>query len=251
MTASQQHILVVDDEPGIRTLLRKYLTRNGYRVTTAANGADMLRLLEGAAEAGSERVDVVILDVVMPGEDGLTLTRRLRENFDVGIVILTLKGEMTDRIEGLERGADDYVTKPFNLRELLARVKSVLRRLEAARAGPSRDGEDGAQAGEARFAGWQLDLATRRLTSPDGNAFPLSKGEFDLLAAFLRYPKRLLSRDRLLTLARNREWTPFDRSIDVQVGRLRRKIESDPKNPEIIKTVRGAGYIFTPPVERG
>jgi DNA-binding response OmpR family regulator len=247
--AAQEHILVVDDEPGIRKLLQQYLSQQGYRVSTAANGEAMLRALEDAERAGDRPVDAVILDLVMPGEDGLSLMRRLRQAHDVAIIILTLKSEATDRVEGLERGADDYVTKPFNLRELLARLKSVLRRVKAAGAeATSRTGP--ALAETVRFDGWYLELTTRELTSPEGERVPLSPGEFELLAAFVRNPKRLLTRDRLLSLSRNREWTPFDRSIDVQIGRLRRKIEADPSQPTLIKTVRGAGYLFTAAVER-
>ena len=189
-------------------------------------------------------VDLVILDLMLPGEDGLTLARSLRSESGIGIIILTGRGETVDRIIGLEMGADDYLSKPFHLRELLARVKSVLRRVQ------SRISE--APAGTrtlARFAGWSLDLAGRELTSPGGEEVRLTTGEFDLLAAFVNNANQVLSRDRLLDLARNREAGPFDRTIDVQVGRLRRKLEDDPQNPSMIKTVRGSGYIFTPTVE--
>jgi two-component system OmpR family response regulator len=247
--AARERILVVDDEPGIRKLLQQYLSQQGYRVDTAANGEAMLRALEDAERAGSRPVDAVILDLVMPGEDGLSLMRRVRQSHDVAIIILTLKSEATDRVEGLEQGADDYVTKPFNLRELLARLKSVLRRVKAA--GPSSARAAGRESPSAvRFDGWLLEMTTRELTSPSGERVALSPGEFDLLAAFVRNPRRLLSRDRLLSLSRDREWTPFDRSIDVQIGRLRRKIEADPSQPTLIKTVRGAGYLFTAAVER-
>jgi two-component system, OmpR family, response regulator len=191
----------------------------------------------------------VILDLMLPGEDGLTLARQLREESNVGIIILTGRGETVDRIIGLEMGADDYLPKPFHLRELLARVKSVLRRVSA-RSGSLAD-KPASGHSKARFAGWNLDLATRELLGPDGGEVRLTTGEFDLLAAFVRNANQVLSRDRLLDLARNREAGPFDRTIDVQVGRLRRKLEPDPQRPTIIKTVRGTGYIFTPTVDVG
>jgi two-component system OmpR family response regulator len=195
---------------------------------------------------GQGPVDLVILDLMMPGEDGLTLARSLRDGSAVGIIILTGRGETVDRIIGLEMGADDYLPKPFHLRELLARVKSVLRRVS------SRAGETAAAPrSKAQFIGWALDLATRELLAPSGREVRLTTGEFDLLAAFVNNANQVLSRDRLLDLARNREAGPFDRTIDVQVGRLRRKLEADPQRPTMIKTVRGSGYIFTPPVEFG
>jgi len=182
---------------------------------------------------------------MLPGEDGLTLARSLRsDSSSIGIIILTGRGETVDRIIGLEMGADDYLPKPFHLRELLARVKSVLRRVQ------SRSGEASpAGRSRVRFAGWNLDLSSRELMSPSGEEVRLTTGEFDLLAAFVNNANQVLTRDRLLDLARNREAGPFDRTIDVQVGRLRRKLEDDPQNPSLIKTVRGSGYIFTPAVE--
>ena len=233
------HILVVDDQKEICDVVQEYLSGEGYRVSAAHDGAGMRRVL------GQAHVDLVILDLMLPGEDGLTLARALRnEQPGIGIIILTGRGETVDRIIGLEMGADDYLPKPFHLRELLARVKSVLRRVhtrtgEAVTPGRSR----------ARFAGWNLDLSSRELTSPAGEEVRLTTGEFDLLAAFVHNANQVLSRDRLLDLARNREAGPFDRTIDVQVGRLRRKLEDDPQNPTLIKTVRGSGYIFTPVVE--
>ena len=233
------HILVVDDQKEICDVVQEYLSGEGYRVSAAHDGAGMRRVL------GQAHVDLVILDLMLPGEDGLTLARALRnEQPGIGIIILTGRGEPVDRIIGLEMGADDYLPKPFHLRELLARVKSVLRRVhtrtgEAVTPGRSR----------ARFAGWNLDLSSRELTSPAGEEVRLTTGEFDLLAAFVHNANQVLSRDRLLDLARNREAGPFDRTIDVQVGRLRRKLEDDPQNPTLIKTVRGSGYIFTPVVE--
>jgi two-component system, OmpR family, response regulator len=233
------HILVVDDQQEICDLVQEYLTGEGYRVSTAHDGPGMRRQLSQA------QVDLVILDLMLPGEDGLTLARALRSESAIGIIILTGRGETVDRIIGLEMGADDYLPKPFHLRELLARVKSVLRRVQ------SRTGEPEAQPSRshARFAGWSLDLASRELLSPNGEEVRLTTGEFDLLTAFVTNANQVLTRDRLLDLARNREAGPFDRTIDVQVGRLRRKLEDDPQNPSLIKTVRGSGYIFTPTVE--
>jgi two-component system OmpR family response regulator len=234
------HILVVDDQHEICEIVQDYLSAEGYRVSIAHDGPAMRRLM------GQGPVDLVILDLMMPGEDGLTLARSLRDGSAVGIIILTGRGETVDRIIGLEMGADDYLPKPFHLRELLARVKSVLRRAS------SRAGETSAPPrSKARFTGWSLDLATRELLSPLGREVRLTTGEFDLLAAFVNNASQVLSRDRLLDLARNREAGPFDRTIDVQVGRLRRKLEDDPQRPTMIKTVRGSGYIFTPPVEFG
>jgi len=232
------HILVVDDQKEIFDVVQEYLTGEGYRVSTANDGNGMRRVLS------QSHVDLVILDLMLPGEDGLTLARVLSDESGIGIIILTGRGETVDRIIGLEMGADDYLPKPFHLRELLARVKSVLRRVQ------SRTGEPGQTTrSHAQFAGWTLDLSSRELMSPAGEEVRLTTGEFDLLAAFVNNPNQVLSRDRLLDLARNREAGPFDRTIDVQVGRLRRKLEEDPQNPSLIKTVRGSGYIFTPTVE--
>jgi len=232
------HILIVDDQREICDLVQEYLSSEGYRVSTAHDGAGMRRVIV------QDPVDLVILDLMLPGEDGLTLARSLREESTVGIIILTGRGETVDRIIGLEMGADDYLPKPFHLRELLARVKSVLRRAS------TRSAErQVAPRSRARFAGWNLDLSSRELLSPSGEEVRLTTGEFDLLAAFVNNANQVLTRDRLLDLARNREAGPFDRTIDVQVGRLRRKLEDDPQRPTMIKTVRGTGYIFTPSVE--
>jgi len=234
------HILVVDDQQEICEVVQEYLTGEGYRVSVAHDGTEMRRVLSQSP------ADLVILDLMLPGEDGLTLARVLRSESGIGIIILTGRGETVDRIIGLEMGADDYLPKPFHLRELLARVKSVLRRVH------NRSSEVAAAAGarsRARFAGWNLDLASRELVSPSGEEVRLTTGEFDLLSAFVNNANQVLTRDRLLDLARNREAGPFDRTIDVQVGRLRRKLEDDPQNPGMIKTVRGSGYIFTPAVE--
>ena len=233
------HILIVDDQQEICDLVQEYLAGEGYRVSTAQDGAGMRNAM------ARSRVDLVILDLMLPGEDGLTLARWLRQESTVGIIILTGRGEIVDRIIGLEMGADDYLPKPFHLRELLARVKSVLRRASFS----STENQAALARSRARFAGWNLDLSSRELFSPSGKEVRLTTGEFDLLAAFVNNANQVLTRDRLLDLARNREAGPFDRTIDVQVGRLRRKLEDDPQRPTMIKTVRGTGYIFTPPVE--
>jgi len=232
-----KHILVVDDEPAICDLVKNYLTLEGFQVSTAENGEAMRRVMALA------QVDLVILDLMLPGEDGLSLTRYLRDHSDVAIIILTGKGETVDRVVGLELGADDYLAKPFDLRELLARVRSVLRRAGARR-------KQATEETVVRFAGWKLDFSTRRLLSPNNVETPLTTGEFDLLAVFVTHPNRVLSRDELLDLTRGRAAGPFDRAIDVQVGRLRQKIEPDAQHPTLIKTVRAAGYLFTPPVKR-
>lgn len=232
------HILVVDDDREIRDLLAKFLTKHGYRVTTSRDGEEMFKALDGW------RIDLVVLDLMLPGEDGLSLCRRLRVASKTPVIMLTAMGEETDRIIGLEMGADDYVPKPFNPRELLARIKAVLRRAQAL---PETQVE---RSPAIRFAGWTLDVATRRLESPDGVVVDLSSGEYDMLMAFLDHPRRVLSRDQLLDLSRGRAAAPFDRSVDVQVGRLRRKIERDAKDPQIIITVRGGGYMFAPEVKR-
>ena len=225
------HILVVDDDREIRDLLSRFLVKHGLRVSTARDGVEMMRILDGAA------IDLVVLDLMMPGEDGLSLCRRLRATTSLPVIMLTAMGEDTDRIVGLEMGADDYLPKPFNPRELLARIKAVLRRVNSlATNAPKGD--------LAKFDGWTLDLGARRLSSPAGEEVELSTGEYDLLLAFATHPRRVLSRDQLLDLARGRSAAPFDRSIDIQVMRLRRKIEIDPKEPRLIKTVRGGGYMF-------
>ncbi|MEO0035345.1 MAG: hypothetical protein RLZZ501_1368 [Pseudomonadota bacterium] len=236
------HILVVDDDQEIRDLLARFLAKHGLRVSTARDGAEMARLLD------ERKVDLVVLDLMLPGEDGLALTRRLRETRPtLPIVMLTAMGEDTDRIVGLEMGADDYVAKPFNPRELLARIKAVLRRAQGTAEESAAPKVTGAR---VRFDGWVLDLATRDLNSPDGVMIGLSAGEFSLLQVFVEHPRRVLSRDQLLDYARGRAAAPFDRSIDIQVSRLRRRLGDDAKDPQLIKTVRGGGYLFTAQVER-
>ena len=236
---STSRILVVEDEFEIAALLKRYLATQGYVVDTVASGAAM----RTAMQVGG--IDLILLDLGLPGEDGLALMRALRVESSIPVIVVTGRGESIDRIVGLEIGADDYITKPFDLRELAARVRSVLRRTLG---GPPPRKADSSNL--VRFAGWTFDLDARRLESPDGATVELTTGEFDLLAALARRPGRVLSRDELLEATRNREAAPFDRSIDVQIGRLRRKIEKDPQNPEMIKAVRGAGYVFTPKVER-
>jgi two-component system phosphate regulon response regulator OmpR len=235
--AEPNHIIVVDDEPEICEMLADYLGHAGFKVSTAENGAAMRRLLEDQA------ADLVILDINMPGEDGLSLARFLRANTKIGIVMLTAAGEVVDRIVGLEMGADDYLPKPVDMRELLARVRAVLRRTQTA----AEVGEVAAPATrKVRFGACQLDLDAHRLYDLEGEEVAITSMEFDLLKAFAEHPNRVLSRDQLLDLAHNRDWEPFDRSIDIRIARLRRKVESDPSKPQVIKTVRGAGYIFVP-----
>jgi len=228
------HLLVVDDDREIRDLVSRFLKGHGFRVTSAADGKQMAEALAAG------RFDLVVLDLMLPGEDGLTLCRRVRAESDLPVIMLTAMGEETDRIVGLEVGADDYLAKPFNPRELLARVRAVLRR-----AGLGRERLGGEGPSDAiTFEGWRLDVARRELRRPDGALVPLTAGEFDLLVVLAERPGRVLSRDQLLDLTRGREAQPFDRSVDVQLSRLRRKIEDDPREPAIIKTVRGGGYVF-------
>jgi two-component system, OmpR family, response regulator len=227
------HLLIVDDDREICALLSKFLAQHGYRLSIAHDGRAMTQTLDNA------RINLVVLDLMLPGEDGLSLCRRLRADSTLPVVMLTAMAEETDRIIGLEMGADDYVAKPFNPRELLARVRAVLRRVGAAPAGPLT--------GKGRvleFAGWRLDVTRRQLFSPTGALVPLRAGEFDLLLALAERPQRVLTRDQLLDLSRGRAATSFERSVDVQISRLRHKIESDPKEPQLIKTVRSGGYVF-------
>lgn len=243
--SGKEHILVVEDDPFVQKSVKAYLAKEGYRVSLAKDGEEMRRLV------ARDPVDLVIMDLKLPGEDGLQLTRFLKENYSVGIIMLTAKTEIVDRVVGLEIGADDYVIKPWDERELLARIHSVLRRTKSAPAeGPLRAGAGGTAHAVVRFEGWEFNLDARRLTSATGEAQPLTTGEYNLLAEFVGNPGRVLSRDHLLGAVYSRDWEPFDRSIDVLVTRLRRKIEKDPKQPEMIKTVRGGGYVFAAPVVR-
>ncbi len=233
MTINHPHILVVDDHADIRDLLKRFLEQHGYRVSCARDGREMKKLLEHST------IELIVLDLMLPGEDGLTLCRELRVHSAIPIVMLTAMGEDMDRIVGLEMGADDYLAKPFNPRELLARIKAVLRRSQ-----PHEIRGDELSVSRYCFAHWQLDMARRELIASDGLSISLSTAEFDLLKVFLERPQRVLSRDQLLDLARGREAQAFDRAIDTLVSRLRRKLELDAKNPELIKTVWGGGYLF-------
>ncbi|MCC8234590.1 response regulator [Pinisolibacter aquiterrae] len=228
-------ILLVDDDGEIRRLVSKLLREDGHRVTSVGSAVEMREAIARCTP------DLVLLDVMLPGTDGLTLCRELRASSSLPIIMLTAKGDDVDRIVGLEMGADDYLAKPFHPRELLARIRAVLRRARPSEGGGAKTGR------EIRFAGWCLDTARRELTDPRGVVIDLSTGEYDLLLTFLETPHRVLSRELLLDATRNRDAEPFDRAIDVQVSRLRRKLETA---GEVIKTVRGAGYLFVPDVER-
>ena len=242
MTAPQ-HIAVLDDEPDITQLLANYLQSQGFRVSQLHSGRPLMDLM------ASDPPALVLLDLGLPGEDGFTIARQLREHWHCGLVIVTGRGDSIDKVVGLEVGADDYVTKPFDLRELLARIKAVLRR--TAPADMQIVAAPAVPRSKLRFAGWELDTAARCLTGAQGQTVALTSGEFDLLSVFALHPGRVLSRDFLLESTRGREAAPFDRTIDVQVGRLRKKLEADAEDPQIIKSVRGAGYILVPPVSAG
>jgi len=232
-------VLIVDDDPSIRAMLREYLLGHGYVVTEADSGVQMRQRIE------SDLPDVVLLDIRLPGEDGLTLAKFLRERYDLGIIMVTASGDVIDRVVGLEVGADDYLPKPFDPRELLARLKSVLRRIQAKPA--AEPVAVAAAASRQRFGRCELDVESRRLFEHGGAEVAMTTMEFDLLRVFLANPNRVLSRDQLLMHTRNREWEPFDRSIDIRIGRLRRKVEPDPAGePRCIRTVRNAGYMFVP-----
>jgi two-component system phosphate regulon response regulator OmpR len=233
-------LLIVDDDPSIRAMLREYMQSHGYAVAEAGSGAQMRERVE------ADLPDVVLLDIRLPGEDGLSLAKYLRERYDVGIIMVTASGDVIDRVVGLEVGADDYLAKPFDPRELLARVKSVLRRIQAK---PANDAQPAATSAPARqrFGRCEIDVDARRLFEIGGSEIAMTAMEFDLLRVFLANPNRVLSRDQLLMHTRNREWEPFDRSIDIRIGRLRRKVEPDPTGgPRCIRTVRNGGYMFVP-----
>ena len=233
-----RNILAVDDDPAMRAMIADYLSEHGFSVRTAASGSDMTRELSRAA------VDLLLLDVRLTDADGLDLVRELRMKSALPIIVMSgHRRDEVDRVLGLELGADDYITKPFAMRELLARIRAVLRRVDAA---PPTHGKSRAR---YRFAGWELTLRTRRLTAPTGEDVTLTKGEFSLLAAFVASPQQVLSREQLLTASRVHEQEVFDRSIDVQILRLRRKLEEDPSRPQLIRTERGVGYLFTATVE--
>jgi two-component system phosphate regulon response regulator OmpR len=233
-------VLVVEDDPDVRGMIVEYLSGHGFDLAEAENGAAMRAAITARVP------DVVLLDVNLGGEDGISLARWLRERHDIGIIMVTAAGEVVDRVVGLEVGADDYVAKPFDPRELLARLKSVLRRVQA-RTSSGAGGERSKDAAQRVNVGrCVLDLAGHRLLAADGQEVPLTSMEFDLLRVFTDHPNQVLSRDQLLTHTRNRDWEPFDRSIDIRIARLRRKIETDPDHPQLIKTVRGAGYMYVP-----
>jgi two-component system OmpR family response regulator len=233
-----EHILVVDDDPGIRDVVSEFLTRHGYTVETAGDGREMDRVIT------RRQPDLVVLDLMLPGEDGLSICRRISRPEGPAVIMLSAMGEETDRIIGLELGADDYLSKPCNPRELLARVRAVLRRRREPAA------VDDALGAACEFAGWRLDLVRHELRSPGAVVVNLSSGEFSLLRAFVEHPQRVLTRDQLLEYARGPQSEAFDRAIDVQISRLRRKLEDGGGAVELIRTVRSEGYIFTPKVSR-
>ncbi len=232
------NILIVDDDPDIRSLLQNYLEKNGYRAFSVGDGKEMRKRLEAS------NPDLIVLDLMLPGEDGLEICRNLRTKSQIPVIMLTARGDEMDRILGLEMGADDYLPKPFNPRELLARIKVVLRRSLAA---PYSNKSDQAQA--FCFSGWRLDPIFRHLNDESGAVVALSGAEYRLLRTFLEHPNRVLNRDQLLDLTQGRESDPFDRSIDVLVSRLRRRLRDDPRSPSIIKTIRGEGYVLSAAVE--
>ena len=235
------NILIVDDDDEIRLLLADYLGANGYHAFTAQDGVEMEKVLQ------QERVDLIVLDLNMPGEDGLTLCRKLRARSGMPVIMLTARSEPIDRILGLEMGADDYLPMPFEPRELLARIRSVLRRSHAA----ADAAADSSLQSQMRFAGWTLDLTARHLVDPDGLVIMLSGAEFRLLKVFLEHPNRVLNRDQILNFTHGRDADPFDRSIDIQISRLRQKLNEDARSPQIIKTVRNGGYVLAVPVTAG
>jgi DNA-binding response OmpR family regulator len=243
--ADRHRLVVVDDEPELRAMVAEYLGRHGFVVHTAANGVEL-----DACMAEAEP-DLLLLDVNLPGEDGFAIARRIRARSDVPILMLTAADDVVDRVVGLELGADDYVTKPFDLRELRARIQAILRRgRRAGQLAANQPGTDQAvlMAAPVNFGDVMLDLEARRLLRRDGSELEITAMEFDLLAAFARNPNRVLSRERLLDLAHNRDTDAFDRSIDVRIARIRRKVEREPGKPQVIRTMRGAGYMFVPGV---
>jgi two-component system OmpR family response regulator len=233
------HLLIVDDDVEVLDLLQKFLRQHGYEVDVAGDGQGLWQALERRVP------DLVILDVMLPGDSGLVLCQRLRAEYQVAVIMLTAMGELSDRVVGLELGADDYLTKPFAARELLARVRAVLRRASESAPGPV-----GNPRTFLEFSGWQLDVLRRELRSPENVLIPLSNGEFELLLVFAEHPRRVLSRQQLLDLARGESHEAYDRSIDVQVSRLRRKLETDGDSEPLIRTLRNAGYLFTATVNK-
>jgi two-component system phosphate regulon response regulator OmpR len=239
MQASRDHLLIVDDDARIRQMLVRYFQEEGYRVTAVADGVGMRQAIN------TNKVDVILLDVVLPGgKNGIELAREVRAGSDVPIIMLTDRDDVTDRVVGLEVGADDYISKPFHLREVLARVRSILRRQELIhRTPPVSDGQS------FEFDGWRLDLGRRTLFAPDGVEVVLTSGEFDMLVALVQHAGKVMSRDRLMDLTRGRERSPFDRTVDSQIARLRRKLQASPAAPRLIGTVRGVGYVFVGQVD--
>jgi two-component system, OmpR family, response regulator len=233
------HILALDDDPAVRQLVAEYLAQNDLRVSTVATGLELAEVM------AREMIDLVVLDLRLPGEDGLQIARRLREQSAIPILMLTGRAEEADRVMGLELGADDYLTKPFSPRELLARIRALLRRARA----QATVADALAKVRAYRFGGWELNIGLRKLKSPAGESIELTKGEFSLLTAFLSAPQRILSRDQLLDMSRLHNAEVYDRSIDIQILRLRRKIEADPARPQFIRTERGSGYVFSAAVE--
>ena len=236
---SAPHILIVDDHREIRELVSRSLVKEGFRASSAGDGKAMRKVLADSS------IDLIILDLMLPGEDGLAICRALRAESDIPIIMLTAKGDEIDRVIGLEMGADDYLPKPFGSRELISRIRAVLRRTRMPAVTDDRQ-----KPKRYRFDRWSFDVESRDLLRDDGVVVPLSTGEYDLLLAFIERPQRTLNRDQLLDLARGRAANAFDRSVDTQVSRLRKKIESDPGDPKIIKTVWGGGYVFTPTVRQ-
>jgi two-component system, OmpR family, response regulator len=237
--SNSPHVLALDDDPAIRQLVADYLVQNDLRVTTVATGKELMAVL------AHETIDLVVLDLRLQGEDGMQIARKLREESGIPILILTGRAEEADRVMGLELGADDYLTKPFSPRELLARIRALLRRAKA----QATVADAIAKVRAYRFSGWELNVGLRKLKSPKGDLVELTNGEFNLLTAFLCAPQRILTRDQLLDLSRLHNAEVYDRSIDVQILRLRRKIEADAAQPQFIRTERGAGYIFAVPVD--
>jgi two-component system OmpR family response regulator len=234
------HLLIVDDDVEVLDLLQKFLRQHGYEVDVASDGQGLWQALERRVP------DLVILDVMLPGDSGLVLCQRLQAEYKVAVIMLTAMGELSDRVVGLELGADDYLTKPFAARELLARVRAVLRRAGESPGSPL----PASSRAVLEFSGWQLDVLRRELRSPEGVMIPLSNGEFELLLVFAEHPRRVLSRQQLLDLARGEAHEAYDRSIDVQVSRLRRKLESDGDSEPLIRTLRNVGYLFTASVTK-
>ena len=235
--AQSPHILLVEDDREIRTLVSRFLSANEFRVSTAGDGREMDRALKDS------RLDLVVLDIMLPGEDGLSICRRLRASSNLPVIMLTAKGEEIDRIIGLEMGADDYLAKPFNPRELLARIRAVLRR------GATGATEATPSGAVLTFEGWRLDPGIRQLRNPDGARVALTGAEFDLLLVLCERPRRVLSRDQLIDLTKGRGAAPFERSVDVLVSRLRQKLEREPKEPTLIQTIRSGGYMFSSDVK--